>query len=136
MEQKLQCMRMQKHASNCRLDCRHFLKQLATLLCFSSSPCPCPSQSPEAHLSIDCIITHTVLPFQQNCRASAFSFSSLLCSLCISALRSAAAAALATRRHMLLPCERSGNKCATNGGPSTPPYSSFSSCFSSSSSSC
>ena len=52
--------------------------------------------------------------------------------LFVSALGSAAAAGLATRRqagggHMLLPSERSGNKCATNGGPSTPPSSSFSS---------
>ena len=43
----VKCKKHQSH--NCRLDCRHFLKQLATLL-FSSSPCPCPSQSPEAHI--------------------------------------------------------------------------------------
>ena len=31
---------------------------------------------------------------------------------------------LGASRHMLLPCERSGNKCeATNGGPSTSPSS-------------
>ena len=124
----VKCKKHQSH--NCRLDCRHFLKQLATLL-FSSSTCPCPSQSPEAHIyqltvnRTHCCSFSKVIDFH-----IAVSAHCCVCSL-VSALGSGPAAGPATRRqagggHMLLPSERSGNKCATNGGPSTPPSSSFS----------
>ena len=115
-------------------DCRQF-SETAANPAFSSGPCPCPCQSAEtAHTHINqLLITHTFALSVKLLSLRLQFYQAPCCVLFVSGWGSAATVRQWAAGHMLLPSERSGNKCATNGGPSTPPssFSSYSSSFSS-----
>ena len=90
-----------------------FCKQLPSLL-FSSSPRPCQSRG--SHVNQLLIIFIASRPFVKSLEYQ------LQLQLAVFPLYQRQDQPLGASRHMLLPCERSGNKCeATNGGPSTSP---------------
>ena len=92
-----------------------FWKQLPSLL-FSSSPRPCQSRG--SHVNQLLIIYIAWRPFVKSLEYQ------LQLQLAVFPLYQRHDQPLGASRHMLLPCERSGNKCeATNGGPSTSPSS-------------